>query len=50
MHKTDGRKEKTQNEPLHNYLFKAILYTDRNKSTIVCYMILMGEKETKENP
>lgn len=39
MHKTDGRKRR---KPKTNHnttdLFKAILYTDGNRSTTVCYM------------
>lgn len=44
----EKRKPKTNHNTTD--LFKAILYTDGNESTTVCYMIWMGKKETKENP
>lgn len=44
----EKRKPKTNHNTTD--LFKAILYTDGNKNTTMCYMILMGGKETKENP
>lgn len=48
MHKTDGRKKKTNHNTTD--LFKAILYTDGNRSTTVCYMFWTGKKGRKENP
>lgn len=44
----EKRKPKTNHNTTD--LFKAILYTDGNKSTTVCYMIRMGKKEKKRKP